>query len=95
MRKIVILQIAELAKRLAEKEITIKVTDGAKSLLVEKGYDVDNGARPLKRVTQSLIEDPLASGILSGEFVNGDTISVLKEREDLKLYVLETAKKTK
>jgi ATP-dependent Clp protease ATP-binding subunit ClpC len=95
MRKIVNLQIAELAKRLAEKEITIKVTDGAKSLLVEKGYDVDNGARPLKRVMQGLVEDSLASGILSGEFVNGDTISVLKEGEDLKLYVLETAKKTK
>ena len=63
--------------------------------MVEKGYDLDNGARPLKRVIQNMIEDPLANGILSGEFESGDTISVLREGDDLRLFVLETAKKAR
>ncbi len=95
MKKIVNLQLSELEKRLKQQNISLKVSDSAKLYLVEKGYDIDNGARPLKRVIQSLIEDPLASGILSGEFVSGDTISVLKEENDLKLFVLEAAKKAK
>jgi ATP-dependent Clp protease ATP-binding subunit ClpA len=92
IEKIVDLQMAELSHRLCEKKIDIKVTKGAKSLLVEKGYDIENGARPLKRTIQNLIEDPLANGILSGEFKEGDTISVLKDKGTLKLYVLEAAK---
>jgi ATP-dependent Clp protease ATP-binding subunit ClpC len=92
IKKIVNLQLSELQKRLSQKNITLKVTEAAKSLLVEKGYDLDNGARPLRRVIQNMIEDHLANGILSGEFEEGDTISVLKEGKDLKLYVLETAK---
>jgi ATP-dependent Clp protease ATP-binding subunit ClpC len=92
IEQIVDSQILELAKRLTEQRISIKVTKGAKSSLVEKGYDVENGARPLKRTIQNLIEDPLANGILSGEFKEGDTISVLKDKDTLKLYVLEAAK---
>lgn len=92
IEKIVDLQISELAKRLIEQKISIKVTKGAKQILVEKGYDPENGARPLKRTIQNLIEDPLANGILSREFKEGDTISVLKEKNTLKLYVLEAAK---
>jgi len=92
MKKIVRLQLLELAKRLALKNINLKVTESAKMLLVERGYDPENGARPLRRVIQNLIEDPLANGILSKEFENGDTISVLREKKDLRLFVLETAK---
>jgi ATP-dependent Clp protease ATP-binding subunit ClpC len=93
IKKIVNLQLADLQKRLDHKGINIKVTEAAKGLLVQQGYDIDNGARPLKRVIQNLIEDPLANGILSGEFVEGDTISVLKEGQDLRLYILSAAKK--
>ncbi len=92
MKKIVTLQINELAKRLSDKHISIKITEAAKGLLIEKGYDADNGARPLRRVIQTIIENPLANGILTGEFKEGDTISVLKEGDALKLYVLEAAK---
>jgi ATP-dependent Clp protease ATP-binding subunit ClpC len=95
MKKIVKLQLTELEKRLNQQNIALKVSDSAKVFLVDRGYDIDNGARPLKRVIQNLIEDPLASGILSGEFERGDTISVLREGDDLKLFVLETAKKAK
>lgn len=91
IEKIVDLQITQLAKRLSEQEISLKVTKGAKQVLVERGYDPENGARPLKRTIQNLIEDPLANGILSGEFKEGDTISVLKEKDTIKLYVLEAA----
>jgi len=91
MKKIVRLQLLELANRLAIKNINLKVTESAKMLLVERGYDPENGARPLRRVIQNLIEDPLANGILSKEFENGDTISVLKEKKDLRLFVLDTA----
>jgi ATP-dependent Clp protease ATP-binding subunit ClpC len=92
IKKIVNLQLAELSERLKEKKITLKVTEGAKSVLVERGYDPDNGARPLRRTIQNLIEDPLANGILNGEFKEGDVISALKDKENLKLYVLEAAK---
>jgi ATP-dependent Clp protease ATP-binding subunit ClpC len=90
IRKIVNLQINQLSERLSEKNITLKVSDSAKKFLVEKGYDPENGARPLRRVIQSLVEDPLANGILSGEFRDGDTLSVLREGKEIKLYVLET-----
>lgn len=95
MKKIVNLQLDELADRLNTQNIHLKVAESAKLFLVEKGYDLDNGARPLKRVIQNMIEDPLANGILSGEFESGDTISVLREGDDLRLFVLETAKKAR
>lgn len=91
--KIVDLHVAELQKRLDEKKILLKVTEPAKKVLVENGYDIENGARPLKRTIQNMIEDPLAQGILSGEFNEGDVISVLKKGDGLQLYVLEASKK--
>lgn len=90
IRKIVNLQLSELTKRLLEKHITLKVADNVKKILVTKGYDADNGARPLKRVIQNLMEDKLANGLLSGEFREGDTISAIKDGEEIRLYVLET-----
>ncbi len=93
VKKIVELQLSDLQKRLKEQKINLKVTGKVKDLLVEKGYDVDNGARPLKRTIQTLIEDPLASGILSGEFKEGDTVSLLRKGDNIQLYVLETTKK--
>ncbi|MCL5093802.1 MAG: ATP-dependent Clp protease ATP-binding subunit [Patescibacteria group bacterium] len=93
IKKIVDLQLDELSERLKDQKITLKVTSEAKDILVEKGFDQDNGARPLRRAIQNLIEDPLASGILSGEFKEGDTISVLKRGNDLQLYVFEASKK--
>lgn len=85
VKKIVNLELADVVKRLAEQKIKLNVTEQAKALLAEIGYDVENGARPLKRTIQNMIEDPLANGILEVEFKSGDTVSVIKEGESLKL----------
>jgi ATP-dependent Clp protease ATP-binding subunit ClpB len=76
IRKIVDLQIEQLAKRLSNRNLKLSVSDAARKLLVEEGYDPQYGARPLKRVVQQRIENPLASRILTGEFAPGDTVKV-------------------
>ncbi|MEI6266521.1 MAG: ATP-dependent Clp protease ATP-binding subunit [bacterium] len=92
IKKIVTLQLNELSLRLASKNIILQFPNSVKNLLVEKGYDAENGARPMRRIIQSLLEDPLANGLLSGEFKEGDTISILREGSDIRLYVLQTTK---
>jgi ATP-dependent Clp protease ATP-binding subunit ClpB len=74
--KIVDVQLEHLRKRLAARHLTLKISDGAKKLLAEEGYDPVYGARPLKRVIQQRLENPLAQRILSGEYVEGDVVSV-------------------
>ena len=85
VKKIVNLELRKVTVRLKAQKIRLNVTEQAKSLLVDKGYDVENGARPLKRTIQNVIEDPLANGILTGSFKSGDTIAVTKEGDELKL----------
>ncbi len=67
IRKIVDLQVSYLAKRLEERQITIELSHKAKDALSQAGYDVVYGARPLKRVIQRMVQDPLAIKILAGE----------------------------
>lgn len=74
--KIVDLQIEDLQKRLREKKIKIEVSDEAKKLLAERGYDPVYGARPLKRTIQQDVQNPLALKILEGHYGEGDTITV-------------------
>jgi len=76
IRKIVDIQIARVQKQLSEKEITLDVSDEAKDWLAQTGYDVTYGARPLKRVIQKYLVNPLAQELLAGKFGNGDTIKV-------------------
>jgi ATP-dependent Clp protease ATP-binding subunit ClpB len=76
LTKIVDVQLGGLRKRLAGRRIGVRVTDAAKRLLADEGYDPQFGARPLKRVIQQRIENPLASRILRGEFADGDTIEI-------------------
>ena len=66
----------ELRRRLADRHISLNLTDAAKALLAEEGFDPVYGARPLKRVIQHQIADPLAMKILAGEFGDGDTVTV-------------------
>ncbi len=73
---IVDLQIERVRKLLADRRIDIELTDEAKTLLAEKGYDPAYGARPLKRVIQRLVQDPLAMKILEGEFPEGAKVLV-------------------
>jgi ATP-dependent Clp protease ATP-binding subunit ClpB len=69
-------QLAQLRKRLAERRIEVELTDAAKDVLAEAGWDPTYGARPLKRAIQRLVENPLALRLLEGEFADGDTIRV-------------------
>jgi ATP-dependent Clp protease ATP-binding subunit ClpB len=70
------IQLQRLRRNLAERKLALEVTDGAKALIADKGYDPVYGARPLKRAIQSEIENPLAKAILEGRFAPKDTIAV-------------------
>jgi len=76
IEKIIVLQLENLRKLLAERKIQIELTDKARELLFREGYDPQFGARPLKRALQRLIQDPLAMKILDGEILPGDTLTV-------------------
>jgi ATP-dependent Clp protease ATP-binding subunit ClpB len=76
LKKIIELQLADLRRRLAEQELKLDVSDGAKELLMEMGYDPVFGARPLKRTIQREIQNPVAREILEGKFPPGKTIHV-------------------
>ena len=74
--EIVELQLARLEERLAERGLSLDLTDAAKEHLAEAGWDPTYGARPLKRAIQRLVENPLALRLLEGEFEEGDTVRV-------------------
>ena len=74
--RIVDFQLAGLAKRLSERDITITLTDPARRAIADEGYDPAYGARPLKRVIQRRIQDQLALRLLKGEFADGDHVEV-------------------
>ncbi len=76
IEKIAKLQIAQLAQRLAERDIGIELTDAALAMLAEAGYDPVYGARPLKRAIQRLIENPLAQELLAGKYPPGSLVVV-------------------
>ena len=76
IKRIVDIQIEHLKKRLADRKITIELTDKAKHELAVEGFDPVYGARPLKRTIQRRIQDPLAMRILEGEFHDGDRIKI-------------------
>jgi ATP-dependent Clp protease ATP-binding subunit ClpB len=86
--QIVDLQVARLIGRVSERGVAVELTDGARELLGNMGYDPTYGARPLKRVIQKRLVDPLALGLLKGEFVPGDT--VLVDAEDGSLSFTRT-----
>jgi ATP-dependent Clp protease ATP-binding subunit ClpB len=74
--RIVDIQLAHLRRRLLDRRIHLEVSDAAKALLGREGYDPTFGARPLKRTIQRLVQDPLALKLLEREFVEGDTVAV-------------------
>ncbi|HKH25784.1 MAG TPA: AAA family ATPase, partial [Acidimicrobiia bacterium] len=76
IEQIVGLQLARLEDRLAERNLGLSMTDEAKAHVARVGYDPDFGARPLKRVLQREVADPIALKLLQGEFRDGDTIVV-------------------
>jgi ATP-dependent Clp protease ATP-binding subunit ClpB len=76
IRSIARVQLTELEQRLAARDLHLTVTDKAMDILVERGFDPVYGARPLKRTIQQLLENPLASSILKGKFMPGETVKV-------------------
>ena len=76
MDGIVTIQMARLLKRLAARKIDLQLDDGARKWLADEGYDPVFGARPLKRVIQSALQNPLAEMLLAGDVSDGDTIPV-------------------
>ena len=87
LKKVVDIQVATLAHRLKAKGIKLKLTDRAKDLLGHQGYDPVYGARPLKRVIQKLLQDPIALRLLQGEVKEGQTVTVEAQGDDL---IIET-----
>jgi ATP-dependent Clp protease ATP-binding subunit ClpB len=85
LARIVDLQLALLEKRLAARRITINVTDEARSWLAETGYDPAYGARPLRRLIQTAIGDPLARLLISGEVTDGSQVEVDRSADGLVL----------
>src|SRR5687767_11645372 len=73
---IVELQLSRLRERLAERGLSLELTDAAKEVVTEAGWDPTYGARPLKRALQRLVENPLALRLLEGDFAEGDTVLV-------------------
>jgi ATP-dependent Clp protease ATP-binding subunit ClpB len=74
--EIVELQLARLRQRLADRGLSLELTDDAKELVAEAGWDPTYGARPLKRALQRLVENQLALRLLEGDFAEGDTVRV-------------------
>jgi len=76
LQNIVDIELAKVRKRLEDRGLELILTDEAKEFLIDKGYNPDYGARPLRRAIENLIEDPLSEDILKGEFKGKDTITV-------------------
>ncbi len=89
IRKIVDIQVVHLADRLADRNIEINLTDGAKDLIAEQGFDSQYGARPLKRTIQRDIQDPLAMKLLDGEIREGDAVEVVETDGEID-FTIET-----
>ena len=82
--EIVAMQLERLNGRLAERGITLELTDGARELIADAGWDPAYGARPLKRAIQRLLENPLALRLLEGESGEGDTIRAYAELGEIR-----------
>ncbi|MBN2048050.1 MAG: ATP-dependent Clp protease ATP-binding subunit [Anaerolineaceae bacterium] len=99
IRQIVSLELEKVGTRLGEHNIALRATNGAMDELVEQGYDPEMGARPLRRVIQNRIEDPISEALLSREFEEGDTLMVDVEvdEEGKKSFIFrkETAKEAR
>lgn len=83
MDGIVDIQLARLRKRLTGRKITVELDDAAKKWLADEGYDPVFGARPLKRVIQRAVQNPMAEGLLAGEIRDGDTVPITASADGL------------
>ena len=91
LTKIVDIQLGRLEKRLADRRIKLVVTEAARKLLAQRGWDPVYGARPLKRAIQRLVQDPLAMMLLEGKFSEGDAVEVDVAGSELKFKKVKLA----
>ncbi len=94
LEKIVYLMIENLEKRLMDKNISIKLDESAMRLITKNGYDLEFGARPLKRAIQRLLEDEISERMLKGEINDSDSIKVTTKNDKLDFEVTAKAEKT-
>jgi len=92
LTKIVDLRLEDLRRLLADRKITLDLTAAAKEFIFTEGYDVQYGARPLKRSIQRLVQDPLALKILDGEVLHGDHVRVDADKKAGKLTFKVTSR---
>ncbi len=90
--QIVDLMLAQVGEQLKEKDIGLEATLEAKELLAEKGYDPLFGARPLRRVIQTMVEDPLSEKLLAGEFQPGDVVWLDREGDQIVFHAATLAR---
>ena len=83
IKQIVDLLMADVHGRLADRQVTVELSEEAKDWLADQGFDPIYGARPLRRTIQRQVENPLAKRILAGEFQEGDHVVVAVEGEHL------------
>lgn len=88
IQKIVALELDKVAKRLSRKGVDLDITQKAKELLAQKGFDSNLGARPLKRVIQKSVLDPLALKIVSGEILPGGRVTITAEKKEIVLQTV-------
>ena len=81
--RIVDIQVEHLARRLAARKLEIELTPAAREYLAEKGYEPSFGARPLKRLLQREVHDPLAMKLLSGELAEGSSVVIDRDGDGL------------
>ncbi|MSR69932.1 MAG: ATP-dependent Clp protease ATP-binding subunit [Phycisphaerales bacterium] len=90
--QIIDIELAKVRERLAERQMHLLLDQPAKDFLIDKGYNPDFGARPLRRAIGSYIEDPLAEGLLTGEFKAGDTIRGTRpEGKEYLAFIIESS----
>ncbi|WP_420960753.1 ATP-dependent chaperone ClpB [Brucella sp. IR073] len=92
MDKIVDIQLERLQKLLTDRKITIEINDEARNWLAQRGYDPAYGARPLKRVIQKEVQDPLAEHILLGDILDGSTVKITNGSDRLNFRAKAPAK---
>jgi len=87
IKKIMDYELREVRSRLADKHISLSLTEAAAEFLCDEGYNPDYGARPLRRVLQNYVEDPLSEGILSGKYLPNDDLEVDYQNDEIVVNV--------
>ena len=95
LKHIVEIEVLEVQERLLEKNIELIIDNKAKKFIIEKGFDVVFGARPLKRTIQRFLENPLAEELLAGEYKDGSRIQITWEKKKDELSFLNIKKESK